>query len=291
MAAVVLLTSCLVVACSFSCEVNSKPKLTLQEQLDKLAADASILHEEEVASTITTAASSTPNMREISGEYCPEVEQKCLQWVDALGAPTDAPKPGLTGRCGEFKNPSTCLTPEGSRPHKRFLIDTYEYPNVAGQVPQSWMTWRDVKRACESQGKRLCTRSEWTMACEGPGMHPYPYGDGYHRDRTSCNTDNPVPKGVDVFKSKAPHDEMSTKLDAMLVPSGAKTACVSVWGVHDQVGNIDEQLINETGQPYKSGLMGGHVFGVRNACRPMTEAHNEDFGWYETGGRCCANVQ
>ncbi len=237
-----------------------------------------------------TPLESKPNMKAIQGEYCPEVEQKCLQWVDAVGNRTDAPKPGLTGRCGEFKNPSVCLTPEGSRPFKRFYIDVFEYPNIAGQVPQSWMTWRDVKRACEAQGKRLCTRSEWTMACEGPGMHPYPYGDGYHRDRTSCNTDNPMGK-IDVFKATSPSAETSKKLDALLVPSGSKPLCVSVWGVHDQVGNIDEQLVNETGQPYKSGLMGGHVFGVRNACRPMTEAHNEDFGWYETGGRCCQDAE
>ncbi len=275
--------SLFIFACSLSCKVSSKSNN--QELIERLADDVNV-----TTITTTTSAQVTPsarlNMREIEGEYCPEVEQKCLQWVDALGNPTDAPKPGLTGRCGEFKNPSVCLTPEGTRPRKHFYIDTYEYPNVAGQVPQSWMTWHDVKRACESQGKRLCTRSEWTMACEGPGMHPYPYGDGYHRDRTSCNTDNPVGK-LDVFKSKAPHDEMSTKLDSLLVPSGSKPQCVSVWGVYDQVGNIDEQIVNETGRPYKSGLVGGHVFGVRNACRPMTEAHNEEFGWYETGGRCC----
>jgi len=224
----------------------------------------------------------------VNGEYCPNIEQVCLKWVDAKGGSVPPPPAGTTGRCGEFRSPSRCLSPTV---HKTFCIDKFEYPNVEGQRPQSWMTWRDVKSACESKGKRLCTRSEWTFACEGQEMKPYPYGDGYHRDRTACNIDNPVPEGVDVFKSRAPHDEMSTRLDALLVPAGSMKACVSPFGVYDMVGNIDEQIVNETGKPYKSGLMSGHVFGVRNACRPMTEAHNEDFGWYETGGRCCSDVR
>lgn len=228
------------------------------------------------------------NMVLAEGEFCPDVEQNCLQWVDATGAPTDPPAPGTTGRCGVWQFPSRCKS--AKTVYKRFCIDKYEYPNIEGQRPQSWMTWYDVKRACESQGKRMCTRSEWTFACEGPEMKPYSYGDGYHRDRTACNIDNPVPKGVDVFKSKAPHDAMSQKLDSMLVPSGSMPRCVSPFGVYDMIGNIDEQIVNETGRPYVSGLMGGHIFGVRNACRPMTEAHGPDFGWYETGGRCCLSL-
>ncbi len=253
------------------------------------APNSEVVHVDEAPAEAATSAT-PPNMREVQDDFCPDVEQVCLRWVDAVGAPSKAPEPGKTGRCGEFKSPSVCLTPANKRRREHFYIDTYEYPNVAGRVPQSWMTWRDAKKACESQGKRLCTRTEWTMACEGPGLHPYPYGDGYHRDRTSCNTDNPMGT-IDVFKATSPRAETSQRLEALLVPAGAKPLCVSVWGVHDQVGNIDEEVVNETKRPYQSGLMGGHVFGVRNACRPMTEAHNEDFGWYETGGRCCKDAQ
>ena len=236
------------------------------------------------------AASPCPKgMVVVDGEYCHSVEQVCLQWVNRKGEATkDAiPKPGQTGRCGIFKSPSRCLTP---RVHKRFCVDVYEYPNVAGQIPQSWMSWYDVKQACESQHKRLCTRSEWTYACEGPEMHPYPYGDGYHRDTTSCNTDNAVPRGLDVFKSRQRGDQTSLRLDELLTPAGSKPACKSPFGAFDMVGNIDEFVVNETKQPYVSGLMSGHVFGVRNACRPMTEAHGPGFSWYETGGRCCLSL-
>jgi hypothetical protein len=226
----------------------------------------------------------------VEGEYCPNVEQVCLEWVDSQGnANKEAiPKPGQSRRCGTWKFPTKCLSEHTV--HKRFCIDKYEYPNVKGQRPKSWMTWYDIKSACEAQGKRLCTRSEWTFACEGPDMKPYPYGDGYHRDRTSCNTDRLVPEGINVMKVMQRLTPDGQALDALLTPSGSKEACVSPFGVYDMVGNIDEFVVNESGHPYISGLMGGHVFGVRNACRPMTEAHGPNFSWYETGGRCCSDA-
>ena len=224
----------------------------------------------------------------VEGDYCPVVEQTCAVWVDNKGAATSQAIPdlakGQTGRCGTWAS-SRCLSEK--KVHKRFCIDLYEYPNVKGVRPQSWVSWRDMKRACEGQGKRLCTQSEWTFACEGPNIQPYPYGDGMHRDRTACNIDNDVPKGVNVLKVKNPASRDARALDALLVPSGSMPRCVSPFGVYDMVGNIDESVVNESGRPYQSGLMSGHVFGVRNACRPMTIAHNESFSWYESGGRCC----
>lgn len=228
-------------------------------------------------------------MIEVEGEYCPHVEQICLRWVEADGSPAETPPPGKTGRCGEWKFPSRCLSARTE--HRRFCIDKFEYPNVEGQRPQSWMTWHDVKSACAAQGKRMCTRSEWTFACEGTEMKPYPYGDGYHRDRTACNFDNPMPAEIkDIHKVTRRDSPQGRLLDGLLVPSGSMPRCVSPFGVYDMVGNIDEQIVNEAGRPYISGLMSGHVFGVRNACRPMTEAHGPEFSWYETGGRCCSDT-
>jgi len=259
------------------------------------------------------------DMVEIDGTYCPNDQEVCLRWVDAQGNTVDPPKSlekYPTGRCGEFQYPTKCLTPEAKRPHKHYCVDKYEYPNVEGQRPQSWMTWYDVKHACEAQGKRLCTKEEWTFACEGPDMQPYPYAGhgehpGYSRDESACNIDNPFPEDpekpinpqtgkryeISVFDSKRPHDRVTTILDNLLTPAGSKPECASPWGVYDMVGNIDE-FINNTAipehsprAPFRSGLMSGHVFGVRNQCRAMTDGHYEYFGWYETGGRCCGDPQ
>lgn len=262
-------------------------------------------------------------MVEIEGTYCPHVQEECLTWVDSNGVASKAaiPTPQFpTGRCGEWKYPSKCLTPVEARPHVHYCIDKFEFPNVEGQRPQSWTTWNSMKAACEGIGKRLCTKPEWEFACEGPDMQPYPYvghgaHPGYSRDKTACNFDNDIPRdptrcnpktgkcgAISVFDARQPGDRVATILDDLLKNSGEMKDCVSPFGVHDQVGNLDEFVEGPVKHhwvppsqnggkpdrgPFISGLMSGHVFGVRNQCRAITDGHNEGFGWYETGGRCC----
>ena len=87
---------------------------------------------------------------------------------------------------------------------------------------------------------------------------------------------------------------MTPKIVAWLdqrVSSGSMP-CISPYGVYDMTGNVDEWVINSSGHPYKSGLMGGHwVRGARNRCRPETVAHAESTVFYEIGGRCCKDIQ
>jgi formylglycine-generating enzyme len=245
------------------------------------------------------------DMVEVEGDFCPNVEERCLRWVDlrgntvSLGFGQSAQDWDVSARCGEFKYPTRCLSTE--KVHKHYCIDVYEYPNIEGERPRSWMTWYDARTALEKQGKRMCSPSEWSFACEGPEMHPYPYGDGYHRDSTSCNTDNPFhedpnepinPKTgkrplLNVFHATSHKTPTATVLDQMLVTAGYKPNCVSPFGVHDLVGNIDEWVALD-GKP--SYLMGGHVFGVRNNCRADTTGHGPLFSWYETGTRGCMDA-
>ncbi len=159
----------------------------------------------------------------------------------------------------------------------------YPLPNVAGELPTTLMTWYDVKASCEKQNKRLCSRPEFTQACRGPADKPYPYGDGYHRDCTACNCDR-VPW---VDPTTHPFKDLDKR-----VPLGSMARCISDYGVSDMVGNNDRFVLNETGKPFKSALMGGHaVLGARNRCTPSTVIHNEGFSFYETGGVCCKNSQ
>lgn len=249
-----------------------------------------------VETTITTSTTSSTridapvahpcpdDMVLIDAIYCPNVEEACLRWVDAEGKTIGPPTDGF-GRCGEFRYPTRCLTPADQRVHKKYCIDRYEYPDIPNQKPQSWMSWLASKTALEASGKRLCTDSEWTLACEGRDVKPYPYGDGYHRDRTACNFDNDMSR-VDVFKD----NQTVRAMDDILVASGTMPRCVSPFGVYDMVGNLDEFVVNESGHPHSSGFKGGHVFGVRNACRPMTVSHDERFAWYESGTRGCKDV-
>jgi sulfatase modifying factor 1 len=227
-------------------------------------------------------AACPPDMAEVEGDYCPVVEQKCERWLD----------PDTKLQCAEFDKAvggDECPT---KTQHKRFCVDRYEWPNKVGALPRYMASWTEAKASCEATGKRLCSDTEWTLACEGQDRHPYPYGDGYARDDRACNIDKPYiwPRPERIFDPKTSSDELA-RLDQR-EPSGQRTACVSPYGVHDMVGNVDEWVVNvsQAGKPYLSGLKGGYWGPVRTRCRPMTTAHDETFRYYQIGFRCCGEA-
>jgi sulfatase modifying factor 1 len=227
------------------------------------------------ATPLVEPASRCPaGMAEVEGDYCSSVEQKCLRWLD----------PETKERCAEFAPTSAC---KGKVVHKHVCIDRFEYPNVQGEKPVVMKTWVEAKSTCESEGKRLCGESEWTLACEGVDRLPYPYG--YARNEDACNIDKPHPD-VDEAAIADPtrRDAEVARLDQRDA-AGAREACVSPYGVNDMTGNVDEWVVNESGKPYKSGLKGGYWGPVRDRCRPMTIAHNEEFAFYQIGFRCCGD--
>lgn len=226
------------------------------------------------------------NMVEIDGEYCSATDEKCLYWVDSYGKRTDV----MTDRCGEFRNPVHCL---GRTVHKHFCMDKFEIPNKEGVIPRDWMSFYDVKKFCETEGKRMCTANEWTTAASGPELRPYPFADGFHRDH-SCNIDRHIKDvgitGDQVMHVSDPNSDVAKALRSQLVPSGSLPDCHSSYGIYDMSGNVDEFVINERGVPYISALVGGHAWGVRNRSNAnvaITLAHAPTFEWYESNGRCC----
>lgn len=223
------------------------------------------------------------DMVEVEGDYCPQVEQKCLEYDETVV--------NINGkvRCLHFESPSKCLSK--TKKPMRFCMDRFEWPNKEGEIPEVMVTWNDMKRNCESQGKRLCHDVEWEFACEGTEMLPYPYG--FDRNPGICNIDNPWrefdPRKLGSSDPKVRQAEVE-RLSQRL-PSGSKPQCQSPFGVYDMTGNVDESVVNSSGHPYKSGEKGGHwAMGARNRCRPMTTVHNEDFAFYEIGGRCCKDA-
>ena len=169
----------------------------------------------------------------------------------------------------------------------RFCIDRFEYPNRASVLPAVMATWEEADAACRAEGKRLCTDSEWTLACEGQTRLPYPYG--YARDASACNIDRPyqLPRFEAFAQTRQIASEVA-RLDQR-VPSGSMPRCVSPFGVYDMTGNVDEWVVNEHGEPDISGLKGGYFGPIRARCRPMTTAHNRWFRFYQVGFRCCAD--
>jgi len=220
----------------------------------------------------------------VEGDFCSNLGHVCLKSLD-----------GLVERCAEYAAPPIC---DGPIQKKRFCIDRFEYPNMEGVRPVVMVSWHEANVACEAEGKRLCTSSEWTLACEGSERVPYPYG--YTRDSTACNIDRPNLE-VDsqaLLRPRAIASEVA-RLDQR-VPSGQMSRCKSPYGVQDMTGNVDEWVTNErhfgpapadgSDRPFISALKGGYWGPVRNRCRATTTAHDEWFRYYDVGFRCCANA-
>ena len=217
----------------------------------------------------------------VDGEYCTDVETKCLRSTYA--------KQNKKTICHEFQTPSVCV---GKKEHRRYCVDTYEYPNKKGERPEVMNDFPHAQRLCAAQSKRVCTETEWTMACEGPAYKPYPYG--YNRDPNKCRGDREyrfpnVKATVSKDKAKA-HKEIERLWDGVV--SGSQPDCVSDYGVHDMPGNADELASSETPPPrskFDNVTTGGPwLDGVRNQCRPKIYTHNEGFAYYYLSFRCCA---
>jgi formylglycine-generating enzyme required for sulfatase activity len=228
----------------------------------------------------------------VDGDYCTQLELRCKKsWYAKWNDKTI---------CEEFEAPSKCV---GKKVHKRFCIDKYEYPNKEGVRPEVMNDFPHAQRLCAAQGKRVCTETEWTTACEGPEYKPYPYG--YVRDPSICRGDQqgvePKEIGYDekhhapilAFASKDPAIS-KPELERLWqgVPSGSQPKCVSDYGVYDMPGNADELASSETPPPvskFDNVTTGGPWrYGVRNQCRPKIYTHNEGFAYYYLSFRCCA---
>jgi formylglycine-generating enzyme len=220
------------------------------------------------------------DMVQVQGDFCPLVIQTCLK--------VDKSVHNVNGfvRCLKFA-PTKCLTPSNKNIHMDFCIDRYEFPNKKDVKPDVMISWYDVKKSCENEGKRLCVDHEWSLACEGPEILPYPYG--YIRDDRACNIDHNQRPWFHAESSNMTPDIVA-RLDQR-VPSGSMSGCVSPYGVYDMTGNVDEFVLNSSGHPYVSALMGGHwVKGARNRCRPETLIHGPTTVYYPIGGRCCKDL-
>jgi formylglycine-generating enzyme required for sulfatase activity len=167
----------------------------------------------------------------------------------------------------------------------------YTWPNEKGARPEVMNRFHQAELKCAAAGKRLCTESEWTMACEGPRQLPFPYG--YVRDANKClgdlEWDSP-----DMKKVAARDPEELARLWRGR-RNGAQPDCISEYGVADLPGNVDEVVASESFKKpgyqgkFDSVNTGGPWYkGVRNQCRPKIYTHNEGFYYYFLGFRCCA---
>jgi formylglycine-generating enzyme len=228
---------------------------------------------------VADGTSCPAGMKMVEGEYCTDVEQVCLRsWFDKSNKKTV---------CEEFKSPSVC---KGEKVKKRYCIDTFEWPNKKGERPEVMNTFHQAQVKCAAAGKRLCTETEWTFACEGPEMKPFPHG--FVRDAKKCNGDHNWDGPNMKLVAKRDPTELARLWKG--VPSGSQPECVSDFGVADMPGNADEVSSSETMTSdwkgkFDSVNTGGPWYkGVRNQCRPKIYTHDEGFYYYFLSFRCCA---
>jgi len=173
---------------------------------------------------------------------------------------------------------------------KSFCIDRYEYPNVKGQYPWVFVSWSEAAEICERDGKRLCSETEWTFACEGEDAWPYPYG--FERSAAACVIDRPWMEYDEHKFTDRSSEGALRELDRVWQgeASGSRPMCRSPFGVYDMTGNVDEWTYASSHQGFRSILKGGYWAEVRARCRPSTRAHGEGFAFYQQGFRCCGDT-
>lgn len=207
----------------------------------------------------------------IEGNFCPDVEEKCLRWMDPPGRYHEF-------RCAEYA-PSVC---KGARRHMRYCIERTEHVDRAKEDgrPQNFLSFEDSERTCKSLGARVCRESEWVFACEGEEMRPYPYGQ--KRDSSACNVD----RATDLGRKGALVDHR--------IAAGSMSTCQSSFGVFDQAGNLEEWVASDPGDVAKMGwknvLKGSWWIPSRHHCRGFQIGHDTRYKGAETGTRCCKDA-
>lgn len=168
----------------------------------------------------------------------------------------DVPPPTLKPTCPEG---TVQLASRGKAAHP-FCVETGEFPGLR-EVPRVGVTYDEALAACAQRGRRLCTVSEWRRACRGPGNNRFPYGTRHKAER--CN---------DALGGRGQN----------LGRSGAREGCVTVEGVYDLVGNVEEWVEG-------SHAMGGDA----NARAPHCGTKRSPPAGFKAaalGLRCCVSL-
>ena len=180
------------------------------------------------------------------------VQTTASEIVDPCANPHDpADKMILVGAvCIDKYEASVWSQPNGGT---QYGVDSDDYPcsnngqdcdnifarSVAGVTPSRFINWFQAQRALANAGKRLPTNAEWQMAVSGT---PDPGTGGGSED---CHLNN-FPAGPE--------------------ETGERANCVSAFGHHDMIGNLNEWVADWGDEAADCANWVNSGFGTDESC-------------------------
>jgi formylglycine-generating enzyme required for sulfatase activity len=128
-------------------------------------------------------------------------------------------------------------------------------------IPSGYLSWHRARRACEAQGKRLCTTGEWGAGCTQGQSRFFPYPSGFLPGL--CN------------------DAWGGARETR--PSGSYPECTAMGGTWDMSGNLGEWVQEWDDDRPGNGVIGGFHHrcdlckgGIECVpCDPQNDEHRE----------------
>jgi hypothetical protein len=160
-----------------------------------------------------------------------------------------------------------------------------------GVVPQAYLSQKEAASACEAVGKRLCSDTEWVLACKGRTPSVYPYGDEHVDGRCNDKGVSPLRKlhgkadGLEVFGMEAMNDSRLNQIAGTVAKTGKFGKCRSSYGAYDMVGNLHEWTSDPDGTFRGGYYLDNKIHG--DGCSYVTTGHDTKYHDYSIGFRCC----
>ncbi len=166
--------------------------------------------------------------------------------------------------------------PETEKPEDaRVCVDMFEYPNVPGMYPVTWVRAKEAAELCWAEGKRIGDAHEWEGAADGRLLAPdYFFGMSVQAARAAHNAKYQGAKRYTIgktwrkgvcatgsFKSRGCNGGSFTGCGSNTYPAGSFPQCKSPLGVYDLDGNAAEHM-NLPLAPDEMASRGSRKLGV-----------------------------
>lgn len=151
---------------------------------------------------------------------------------------------------------------------EKFCIDKYEWPNKKRKTPSSNVSFYEAQDSCFSVGKRLCTTSEWSLACAGAYSWKYAYGVKYEKQACVTRTNK-------------------------VARSGSKPECRGYFEVFDMSGNLAEwtNTHSKKNSDFYNVMGGFWQSGSQTTCYKPRYSYYPQNRHNPVGFRCCKDIE